>query len=253
MTADNVATGLGAIIECVEMALFALLHVKAYTYTVYRDPTAPRLSRFRALVHALNFKETFVELWRGCVYMVHRARGRETDHTVRRGAAFESLFGKHRMDLERGDGKGAARKEGKGDRKATLGVGMEVEEVVHVGDERQWLGLGDEYAYGIGYHSRRLREKSDGLEEQIEKELTARGYRKRGTFCMCMSVRTCGALIVVFRITQGQRWPGRVRSHRTRPCSPYPSSHSSVVARRIRPHLSYKRGPRPRSRAGRTG
>ena len=82
MTADNVATGLGAIIECVEMALFALLHVKAYTYTVYRDPTAPRLSRFRALVHALNFKETFVELWRGCVYMVHRARGRD----LRQGA-----------------------------------------------------------------------------------------------------------------------------------------------------------------------
>lgn len=181
MTADNVATGLGAIIECVEMALFALLHIKAYTYTVYRDPAVPRLSRFRALVHALNFKETAVELWRGCVYMAHRARGRETDRTVRRGAVFERLFGKHRWDLTRGDGTGApAGEKEKDGRQGSLDVGMEVEEVMHVGDERQWLGLGDEYAYGIGYHSRRLREKSDGLEEQIEKELTARGYRQRG-------------------------------------------------------------------------
>ncbi|KAI0726023.1 DUF300-domain-containing protein [Fomitopsis betulina] len=180
MTADNVATGLGAIIECVEMALFALIHIKAYTYIVYRDPATPRLSRFRALVHALNFKETAVELWRGCVYMVHRARGRETDRTVRRGAAFERLFGTHRWDLARGDGKGASVGEkGKDDSRGPIGVGMEVEEVMHVGDERQWLGLGDQYAYGIGYHSRRLREKSDGLEEQIKKELNTRGYRKR--------------------------------------------------------------------------
>ena len=248
MTADNVATGLGAIIECVEMALFALLHVKAYTYTVYRDPLAPRLTRFRALVHALNFKETFVELWRGCVYMAHHARGRETDRTVRRGAAFESLFGKHRMDLERGDGKGASGKEGKGDRKGSLSVEMEVEEVMHVGDERQWLGLGDEYAYGIGYHSRRLREKSDGLEDQIDKELTARGYRKRGTFFMCIIVPMRGWSSDRFsRVPESRCWLRPVRANRTRQCAPCPSSssHSSMVARRIRAHLAYKRGPRP--------
>lgn len=33
----------------------------------------------------------------------------------------------------------------------------------------------------LRYHSSRIREKSDGLEDQIEKELIARGYCKRGT------------------------------------------------------------------------
>ncbi|TFY59581.1 hypothetical protein EVJ58_g5692 [Rhodofomes roseus] len=177
MTADNVATGISAIMECVEMTLFALLHIKAYTYVVYRDPSAPRLSRWRALVHALNFKETLVELWKGCVYMVRRSRGHETDRQVRRGAAYESVFGKSRWEL----GKGETTPKEKG-RKGSLGVEMEVDRVMHVEGERQWLGMGDEYAYGMGYHSRRIREKSDGLEDQIEKELTARGYRKRESF-----------------------------------------------------------------------
>jgi hypothetical protein len=52
-------------------------------------------------------------------------------------------------------------------------VNIEVEETVHVGAERQWLGLGENHGYGPGYVTR---EKSDGLEEQIEKELTKRGY-----------------------------------------------------------------------------
>ncbi|KZT69698.1 DUF300-domain-containing protein [Daedalea quercina L-15889] len=178
MTADNVATGISAIAECVEMALFALLHVKAYTYTVYCEPSASRPSRLRALVHALNFKETLVELWRGGVYMAHRARGRETDRVARRGAAYESVFGKSRWSVEGG---GKAREGTRGGKEAkgrVLGVGMNVEEA-YVEGERQWLGLDDEHAYGYGYHSQRAREKSDGLEEQIEKELTTRGYRKR--------------------------------------------------------------------------
>lgn len=253
MTADNVATGLGAIIECVEMALFALIHIKAYTYIVYRDPATPRLSRFRALVHALNFKETAVELWRGCVYMVHRARGRETDRTVRRGAAFERLFGTHRWDLARGDGKGASVGEkGKDDSRGPIGVGMEVEEVMHVGDERQWLGLGDQYAYGIGYHSRRLREKSDGLEEQIEKELNTRGYRKRGMIVMLAAIIIRAVLIGSLSVPQGWCRLGRVRTdwaERPSPCPPC-SAHSRLVARCLCTHLPHKCRPRPRPRTG---
>lgn len=189
MTADNVATGIGAIMECVEMTLFALLHIKAYTYIVYRDPAVPRLSRWRALMHALNFKETLVELWKGCVYMARQTRGHETDRQARRGAVYEGVFGKSRWDMDHKEGKAGKERDGKGGKqtKETLDVGMEVEEVMHVEGERQWLGLGDEYAYGMGYHSRRIREKSDGLEEQIDKELTTRGYRKRGAPCASVS------------------------------------------------------------------
>jgi len=56
-------------------------------------------------------------------------------------------------------------------------VRKEVDVDVDVGGERQWLGLGDDYAYGLGYASRR--EKSDGLGEAIEKELRKRGVRLR--------------------------------------------------------------------------
>ena len=40
-------------------------------------------------------------------------------------------------------------------------VSIAVEETVHVGGERQWLGVGDDYGYGHGYMRR---EKSERLE-----------------------------------------------------------------------------------------
>lgn len=56
-------------------------------------------------------------------------------------------------------------------------VRKEVEVDIDVEGERQWLGLGDNYAYGLGYAGRR--EKSDGLGEAIEKELDRRGVPLR--------------------------------------------------------------------------
>jgi hypothetical protein len=44
---------------------------------------------------------------------------------------------------------------------------------VDVAGEQQWLGLGDDYVYGLGYARR---EKSEALGLQIEKELQKRGY-----------------------------------------------------------------------------
>ncbi len=144
-----------------------------------------RTPRFRALVHAMNFKETLREVWSGSVYMARRVRGHETDRQARREAALEDVFGRTRFDI-----KGALKEKvtnGKGETTAPgttrdLAVTVDVEETVHVGSERQWLGTGDDYGYGLGYQSRR--EKSEGLEAQFERELAARGYPRRRKVCI---------------------------------------------------------------------
>lgn len=51
---------------------------------------------------------------------------------------------------------------------------IEVEQRVDIDRERQWLGLGDEYGYGLW-----RQEKSEDLEVQIERELERRGYSTR--------------------------------------------------------------------------
>ncbi|GJE91499.1 organic solute transporter Ostalpha-domain-containing protein [Phanerochaete sordida] len=181
MTADNINIGIGAIMETVEMTIFAILHFWAFSYKPY--VVGPPTSRLRSLAHAFNFVETLRELWGGLVYMGRRARGREVDVQARRQAALANVFGKSRHEIH---GRVASLTAPKPTEKPTekpedkpLGVRVAVEETVHVNAERQWLGVGDDYAYGLAYHERRRREKSDGLEEQIEKELTSRGYGRR--------------------------------------------------------------------------
>ncbi|EMD33408.1 hypothetical protein CERSUDRAFT_56898 [Gelatoporia subvermispora B] len=178
MTADNIANGISAICETFEMMVFAFVHIRAFTYKPYASPR--RTPRWRSLAHAFNFGETLRELATGTRYMLNRARGRETDVCARREAVLENVFGRSRLDVagcrvgSAGGGESAARE------KLVVGV----DKTVHVGAERQWLGTGDDYAYGLEYHMKRQQEKSDGLGEQIEKELTKRGYDRPGTaFC----------------------------------------------------------------------
>lgn len=127
----------------------------------------------------MNFKETFVELWHGWVYMVRHSRGHEVDAQARREAVLENVFGRSRFDIYR-DANGSSTANVNASEK-DLNVTVQVEKEVRVGEERQWLGLGDDYIYGLGYQSRRTRERSEGLEAQIEKELVSRGYTLRGT------------------------------------------------------------------------
>ncbi|CAL1711248.1 unnamed protein product [Somion occarium] len=198
MTADNINIGLGAILETLEMTIFAFLHIRAFTYKPYRTPP-DRTSRWRSLMHAMNFKETLRELWVGTIYLARRARGKETDTQARREAALEDVFGRTRFAIEgklpqkhekeKGEKSRSRDREEKGEtgskreRNKDLAVSVDVDKVVHVGEERQWLGLGDRYAYSMGYAGRK--ERSGGLEEQIEKELAKRGYeysrRERST------------------------------------------------------------------------
>ncbi|KAH9888780.1 organic solute transporter Ostalpha-domain-containing protein [Cubamyces lactineus] len=176
MTADNINIGIGAIAETFEMACFALLHVKAFSCKPYYDPEI-RTPQWQSLVHAMSFKETIRELWAGMIYMVHRSRGVETDPQARREAALEDVFGRSRIAIRRE----ASMPVSNGARlsEKDLSVTVEVEKEVHVNNERQWLGVGDDYIYGLGYQSKPRRGRSDGLEEQIEKELTKRGYGLR--------------------------------------------------------------------------
>lgn len=128
--------------------------------------------------------ETAREVWAGMVYMWCRFRGKETDVLARRQAVLEGVFGKSRIEIQGGariptDEKKRSRA---GSEKDISGVRVAVEETIHIEQERQWLGTGDDYAYGLGYHTTRTREKSEALEEQIERELMRRGYGRRGTF-----------------------------------------------------------------------
>lgn len=160
------------------------MHIKAFTYKPYYDPPN-RTRRLRALAHAFNFKETADELWAGLLYMWHKHTGRETDVQARRQAALEDVFGRSRIEIGGPSGKRAPRQSTKDSdlEKEPLAVAVTVEETVHVGQERQWLGVGNDYGYGLGWHSRHQQEKSDELAEQIEHELVRRGYPSQGKSC----------------------------------------------------------------------
>jgi hypothetical protein len=122
----------------------------------------------RSLGHAFDFRETFREIIAGTIYVFDRWRGHEPspDRGARRAAYLEEAFGKNRPSFV---------PQAKGDhQREPRRLEVEVAESINVdvGGERQWLGLGDDYVYGLGYARR---EKSDGLGQVIEKELERRG------------------------------------------------------------------------------
>jgi hypothetical protein len=163
MTAEDIDIGWGAIIETFEMSIFAFLHIKAFSYKPYRPltPNPRRTPRLRSFAHAMDFRETFRELWAGSVYMWRRTRGAETDPHARRVAVLESAFDKSREQVWR------ERREEEKERGLQVGKAVEVE----VDGERQWLGAGDDYDYGLS-----RRERSEALGVVVERELEKRGY-----------------------------------------------------------------------------
>jgi len=185
MTANDINIGIGALLETSEMMILAFLHIYAFTYKPYRPPYDPFsrsppptcTPRLRSLGHAMDFRETIREIWAACVYVVDRLRGREptSDKGARRAAYLEEVFGRVRPTYGKGN---SAKKTLRGlGTKEKHGQAIQVEVVervdVDVEGERQWLGLGDDYGYGLAYARR---EKSDAFGEQIERELQIRGY-----------------------------------------------------------------------------
>ncbi|KAJ3720117.1 organic solute transporter Ostalpha-domain-containing protein [Lentinula raphanica] len=174
MTADDINIGIGALLETFEMMLFGFLHIKAFTYKVYKPDNqsqtkglpAYRMSRLRALGHAMDFRETFRELWIGTIYLWEKMRGRnpKPDINARRAAHYENAFGPARPT--------GTMKEPIIEKQDPLAFPMVRVEKEYYDDThgRQWLGHGNDYGYGI------YREKSDGLEIEFERELERRGY-----------------------------------------------------------------------------
>ena len=184
MTAEDINIGWGAILETFEMrsvgsdflflpryqsrcSVFAFVHIKAFSYKPYRllTPNSKQTPRLRYFAHAMDFRETFRELYASLVYMWHRMRGVETDPIARRIAVLENALDKSRPEMRQGH-PGEVRV-------VVLGVDRTVE--VAVDGEKQWLGVGDDYGYGLS-----RRERSEALGIQFEKELEKRGIGRSG-------------------------------------------------------------------------
>lgn len=135
----------------------------------------------------MDFRETFRELWVGCIYMWHKFRGKEPviDTSAIRASYYEGVFGKQRPTKGQRDNNNDddASDDNNIDLKQPTLPQVQVAVFEHVevdiGGEKQWLGTGDNYGYGLKFLGR---ERSEGLEEQIEKELDRRGYTLRRFF-----------------------------------------------------------------------
>lgn len=129
--------------------------------------------RLRSLGHVFDFRETFREIGAGCIYLIDRMKGREArvDVIARRAAVFEDTFGQERP---RPVATLPVLEHTSVQEKPLLQLQVLRQVDVDVGGERQWLGIGDDYGYGLAYASRREKDKSDGLGEAIEKELGRR-------------------------------------------------------------------------------
>jgi hypothetical protein len=102
-------------------------------------------------------------------------RGVETDPLARRIAVLENVFDKSRAEVQRGN-RGKAKER-------VFEVDKEVEVTVAVDGERQWLGVGDDYGYGLT-----RREQSETLGIQFDKELEQRGYGRFGECCKVLYI-----------------------------------------------------------------
>ncbi|KAF8483336.1 organic solute transporter Ostalpha-domain-containing protein [Russula ochroleuca] len=165
MTAEDINIGWGAILETFEMSVFAFVHIKAFSYKPYRPltPNAKQTPRLRSFSHVMDFRETFRELYASLVYMWCRMRGVETDPLARRIAVLENVFDKSRSEKRRGCSGEA--------KELVVRVDKTIDVTVAVDGEQQWLGVGDDYGYGLS-----RRERSEALVIQFEKELDKRGY-----------------------------------------------------------------------------
>jgi hypothetical protein len=126
--------------------------------------------------------------------MFDKMRGKEPspDFSARRAAHYERAFGQSRpsqIEPKAGlEGGGVKKAKSKPQLSPSKDITVNQQVEVEVSGERQWLGLGDDYGYGLGYFRR---ERSEGLSVQIEKELQQRGYgagKCAGLFTLCTPI-----------------------------------------------------------------
>ncbi|CAO1622203.1 unnamed protein product [Sympodiomycopsis kandeliae] len=78
MTADEIQAGINALLETFEMVIFAFLHIKAFTYLIYRPQDHSRTTgRWRALLDVIDFRDWARQMKESSRYVYARSRGRE--------------------------------------------------------------------------------------------------------------------------------------------------------------------------------
>lgn len=141
----------------------------------------------------MDFRETFRELCVGCVYMWHKYRRKEPvlDIGAIRTAHYEGVFGKQRPSRVRDniDDDGLDNDDINLKQPTLPQVQVVVDERIEadIAGEKQWLGTGDDYGYGLKFARK---ERSEGLEDQIESELKKRGYSLRKSLALLRSFQT---------------------------------------------------------------
>jgi hypothetical protein len=128
----------------------------------------------------MDFRETFREIWIGTIYLFDKIRGKQPkpDLGIIREGYYESAFGRQRPlpgRLQRSQLMPHGR--GKDDGLVFPVVEVEVDQEFEINGHRQWLSL-DKY----DRFNHPKRDRSEGLQEQIEQELEKRGYPRRALF-----------------------------------------------------------------------
>jgi len=122
----------------------------------------------------MDFRETFREIWIGTIYMFDKIRGKEPkpDLGVIREGYYESAFGRQRRLPGRPQrSQLIPHKKEKDDSPVFPVVEIEVDQEFEINGHKQWLSL-DKY----DRFNHPKRDRSEGLQEQIEQELAKRGY-----------------------------------------------------------------------------
>lgn len=113
MSAADIQVGINALLETFEMVIFGFLHIKAFTYLIYRPPDRKRVTRRgKALLDVLDFRDWYYQMSQSSRYVVAKSRGRDFTivEDIRRDkyTHLERALGRDRwthLDAERRRGK----------------------------------------------------------------------------------------------------------------------------------------------------
>lgn len=78
MTAADIQVGINALLETFEMCIFGFLHIKAFTYVVYRPKDRKRTTRkLKALMDVLDYRDWYYQMRQSSRYMAAKSKGRD--------------------------------------------------------------------------------------------------------------------------------------------------------------------------------
>ena len=81
MTAGDIQVGINALLESFWMVVFGFVHIKAFTYLIYRPQDRARTTRRgRALLDVLDFRDWWYDMKQSTRYVAARSRGK--DYTI---------------------------------------------------------------------------------------------------------------------------------------------------------------------------